>query len=80
MADLTQDVRSKLDDEEHRLFDVFTRARGESMAERIRLLIREFNAKESHEHTCAAACCEARASAGNARGMTNDPPQRGRHV
>lgn len=51
MADLTQDVRSKLDDEEHRLFDVFTRARGESMAERIHLLIREFNAKESHEHT-----------------------------
>ena len=76
MADLTQDVRSKLDDEEHRLFDVFTRARGESMAERIRLLIREFNAKEGMD----AACCEARASAGNARGMTNDPPQRGRHV
>lgn len=51
MSDLTQDLRTKLDDETHRLFDVFTRARGESMAERMRLLILDFNASESHAHT-----------------------------
>jgi len=68
MADLTQDVRSKLDDEEHRLFDVFTRARGESMAERIRLLIRDFNAQESHAHTLRCRLLRSEGSGGDAGG------------
>lgn len=68
MADLTQDVRSKLDDEEHRLFDVFTRARGESMAERIRLLIRDFNAQELHEHTLRCRLLRREGSDAEAQG------------
>ena len=68
MSELTQDVRTKLDDETHRLFDVFTRARGESMAERVRLLILDFNASELHAHTLRTRLLRSEGSEGDGRG------------
>lgn len=68
MSELHQDVRTKLDDETHRLFDVFTRARGESMAERMRLLILDFNATEAHAHTLRSRLLRSEGTEGATRG------------
>lgn len=68
MADLTAELRIKLDPDQHRIFDALCRATGDSMQERGRALIGHWIETELHAHSLRTRLLRSEGTAGEPEG------------
>ena len=67
-GDITEDLRTKVSTEQHRLLDALCRARGESMQDRVRGLVADWIAAELHAHTLRTRLLKGEGIVGDDRG------------
>lgn len=67
-GDITEDLRTKVSTEQHRLLDALCRARGESMQDRVRSLVADWISAELHAHTLRCRLLKGEGISGDDRG------------